>query len=375
MRGDFGLPQPERHIGLAAHDFVQAAASDNVVITRSAKLEGAPTVPARWLLRIGALLDGAGLSWPSAQKYLAWGEALDDPGHAPRPVEPPRPRPPIAARPRKLSVTEIETWVRDPYAIFAKHILALRPLDAIDADPGAAERGGFIHQALDEFVAETPWPPPGDAAERLLEIGRECFSGTLDRPGVWAFWWPRFERSARWFVEQLRADAEAGAAKPAAVEVWGRRIFEAPGGDFEVFGKADRIDRDAEGGLTIIDYKTGAVPAAKHVADGRAPQLAVEALIAETGGFDGLEAGAVNDLSYWRLGGGEPAGKVIRVGGDVAQVLTDTLQRLESLIAAFDDADTPYRARPRPAWAPAYADYDLLARVDEWSAEDEGDGG
>ena len=75
-----------------------------------------------------------------AADWLDWQAKLDRPA-AVRPIAPPAPCPPVAARPRTLSVTEIETWRRDPYAIYARHILRLKPLDPLDAEPGAAERG------------------------------------------------------------------------------------------------------------------------------------------------------------------------------------------------------------------------------------------
>ena len=371
MRRDFGLPQPERRIGLTAHDFVQAASGPNVILTRAAKVDGAPTVPARWLLRIRALLDGAGIAWNQDLNYLAWADALDDPGHPARPCPPPRPRPPLAARPDKLSVTAIETWVRDPYAIYAREILRLRALDAIDADPGAAERGTFIHQALDEFVRQTKWPPGEEAFGELLAIGRKNFGAALARPGVWAFWWPRFERTARWFVDRLRRDAEAGAAKPLATEVSGEIEFDRPTGAFKIRGKADRIDRDGEGRLTIIDYKTGALPSPGEIEAGYAPQLPIEGLIAASGGFKGVASGEVAALAYWRLSGGAPAGEIKPLRGDVGALLEITHARLESLIAAFDDAATPYLAQPRPARAARYSDYGHLERLGEWLADDD----
>jgi len=372
MRKDFGLPQPERRIGLTAHDFVQAAGGGVVVLTRAAKVDGAPTVPARWLLRLRALLEGAEVAWPQRLGHLAWAEGLDDPGHAPRPCAPPRPCPPLAARPNDISVTGVETWLRDPYAIYAQRILRLRALDAIDADPGAAERGTFIHDALDEFVRQTTWPPAPEAYDQLLEIGRKNFGASLARPGVWAFWWPRFERAARWFVEQLGRDAEAGAAKPLATEVKGEMDFDRADGPFTVRGKADRIDRDGEGRLTVIDYKTGGVPSPKEIAAGFAPQLPIEGLIAAQGGFEAVDPGEIAGLAYWRLSGGDPGGEIKPVGGDIAEVLEDTHDRLERLIAAFDDPATPYLAQPRPDWAARYSDYGHLERLGEWAVDEDG---
>ena len=97
-------------------------------------------------------------------------------------------------------MTEIEHWLRDPYTIYAKHILRLTPLDPIGAEPGAAERGTFIHNAIGEFTQRFAKKLPDDPARALIELGRPHFATLNDYPEARAFWWPRFERIARWFA-------------------------------------------------------------------------------------------------------------------------------------------------------------------------------
>ncbi|MFQ5783195.1 MAG: double-strand break repair protein AddB [Alphaproteobacteria bacterium] len=366
MRARFGLPPPERRIGLAAHDFVQCASAGQVVLTRAEKVDGTPTVPSRWLARLDNLLAGwrrAGRIVPRTP-WREWQLALDRPD-AVVPCAPPAPKPPLAARPRRLSVTAIETWQRDPYAIYARRILGLKPLDPIDADPGAAERGSIIHDALDSFVRAHPGRLPDDALDRLLACGETAFGGALDRPGVRAFWWPRFVRIARWFVEteRQRRDGLAGLW----TEVEGERAFEGPGGTFVLTAKADRIERDTGDCLAIIDYKTGTLPSKGDIEQGYSPQLPLEAAIAAAGGFAGVPAGGIATLSYWRLTGGEPAGKECPLTLDAMASAENAAARLEALIAAFDDPATPYHALPDPAKAPRFNDYDHLARVREWA--------
>jgi ATP-dependent helicase/nuclease subunit B len=257
--------------------------------------------------------------------------------------------------------------MRDPYAIYARHVLRLRALDPIDADPGAAERGDYIHRALDRFVKAYPAALPADAEARLVECGRAAFGAALSRPGIWAFWWPRFLRIARWFVA-LERERRAGLAESRG-ELTGSLRIAARGGAFLLVGKADRIDRRRDGGLVIIDYKTGAVAKPAEVAGGFAPQLPLEAAIAAAGGFEHLATGAVAELAYWRLSGGETAGEVKPVAADpadVAALAESAAEGLAALIDRFDDPATPYRARPRPEWAPRFSDYAHLARVKEW---------
>ncbi|PWC33554.1 double-strand break repair protein AddB [Azospirillum sp. TSO35-2] len=368
MRRDFGLPSPERLVGMSAHDFAHACGAPEVVLTRAARVEGTPTVPSRWLLRLETVLRALGLDGVIEERgacWLAWARGLDEPDQV-QPVAAPEPRPPLAARPRKLSVTAVETWMRDPYAIYARYTLKLGKLDPIAADPGAADRGQIIHDTLDAFVREHPGPLPLDALDRLLALGRERFGPLLrSHPDVWAFWWPRFERVAAWFIELERERRPR--TRPLATEVPGRLELSGPGGPFTLTAKADRIDRGPDG-LVVIDYKTGTPPSTREIELGFAPQLPLEAAIAAAGGFSGIDAGPVAELSFWRLSGGDPAGEEKPVKADPATLGEEARAGLEALIARFDDPETPYRSRPRPAMAPRYTDYAHLARVQEWSS-------
>jgi ATP-dependent helicase/nuclease subunit B len=55
-------------------------------------------------------------------------------------------------------------------------------------------------------------------------------------------------------------------------------------------------------------------------------------------------------------------------------VAVEAYAGLVALVAKFDNAATPYEARPRPDKAPKYSDYEHLARVREWSTAGDGDG-
>src|SRR5207237_5607191 len=76
---------------------------------------------------------------------------LDRPNKV-EPIPQPAPKPPRSARPLKLSATAIEDWLRDPYTIYARHILRFNPLDPVDMPLSAADRGSAIHGALGEFT-------------------------------------------------------------------------------------------------------------------------------------------------------------------------------------------------------------------------------
>ncbi|MGE0164895.1 MAG: double-strand break repair protein AddB [Dongiaceae bacterium] len=372
MRRDFGLPAPERRIGLAAHDFAQAMGAPEVVLTRALRVEGTPTVPSRWLLRLDGLLRSMGLDPERLHggQWLDWQMKLDRPAFV-RPVAPPAPCPPVKDRPRSIRVTEVEQWRRDPYAIYAKRILKLSALEPIDAEPGAADRGTWIHHALERFVVEHPQELPADALDRLLAIGRQEFGTQLSRPAIAAFWWPRFEQIARWFVENERQRRPTFAAVHA--ETKGQLEFAGPEGAFVLTATADRIERGGGGRLVIVDYKTGGLPKLRDIEFGFAPQLPLEAAIARAGGFAGIEPADVGALQHWRLTGGNPAAEIEPVKGEPQALADAALAGLRRLVAAFDLPETSYQSVPDPEMAPRFSDYAHLARIKEWSVGAPGD--
>lgn len=369
MRQTLGLPLPERRIGLSAHDFAQLASLDQVFLTRSERIDGAPSVASRWLLRLETLLLGAGQKdlLDTGRKYLDWARSMNEPGDV-RPWEPPAPKPPVAARPRKFSVTEIETWIRDPYAIYAKKILHLRPLDPIATAPDRLQRGVLIHDILDQFALRFPDRLLPNAYEELIAIGEEAFESLADAPDVQSFWWPRFEHIAAWFVENEKMLREQQQVTFVHSEKMGSLILTGPGGEFVLTARADRIDQQ-KSGTAIYDYKTGNPPSAAQVKSFLAPQLPLEALICAEGGFDGVAQSMPSSLSYIRLKGGDDPGVILDVALDqdeVSELAFEARAGLSKLISDFDQVDTPYLSQPRVQFKYAYSDYDHLARVKEW---------
>jgi ATP-dependent helicase/nuclease subunit B len=372
MRDALGLPPPERKTRLAGHDFWQMLGAREVVLTRSLKSGGTPTVPSRWLLRLQTLLKGLGLEGAlrPPRPWLAWAALRNEAG-APPSVKPPAPCPPLAARPRSLSVSDIERLIANPYAIYARHVLGLAPLNALAAEPGGAEKGQIIHDVLHRFAKRFGDTLPDDCARRLLAIFDECAGLYGERAHIQAFWRPRMERFAGWF-----AKTEAARRGEAILlsELRGRYAFEAPGGPFTLRARADRIDLSPDGSLAIYDYKSGSMPSDAAVAAFKAPQLPLEALIALEGGFDGLASRRLLKLAYISAKGGDPAGVEHTLAMQTPEALAEgARQGLAALIARFDEETTPYTAMRRAGFADRYRydDYAPLARVAEWAGAEE----
>ncbi|NTU76624.1 MAG: double-strand break repair protein AddB, partial [Alphaproteobacteria bacterium] len=313
------------------------------------------------LRALGLQNDEADALAPS-DPWKSWSLQLDAPDGL-APCAPPEPRPPLQARPVQLSVTEISTWQRNPYAIYARRILRLKKLDAIDADVTAADRGTIIHNALEKFLAAHLKTWPDDPLEALLAAGRGAFAPFADRPQVAAFWWPRFENIARWFVA-LETERRQQGFRPLATESEGRLLL--ANGTFTLHGRADRVDLQPDGAAAIIDYKTGTAPTNKDVENALEPQLPLLALIAEEGGFEKLGPLRAGSLGYWLLKGGDEGETQQSVKGDPAQLIAAARERLEFLLRAYADPAMPYRAIPRAQLKPKYDDYAHLARLAEW---------
>jgi ATP-dependent helicase/nuclease subunit B len=371
MRTAAGLRSPEEAVGLAAHDFVMAACcAPQAVLSCPERREGAPAVPARWLTRLEAFLGGHGAALPR-HPAAAWARALDRPvaGERRQAAEP-QPRPPVPLRPRRLNVTEIATWIADPYAIYARHVLRLAPLDPLEQATDAAEYGSLVHAGMHRFLQSIGTSWPADAEARLKEAMDHALRTRGVRPALFAWWAPRLHRIAAWVVETERDRRAAAAPQHVATECQGRWTLDVPGG-FVLVGRADRIERRADGRLAILDYKTGSVPGGDAVADGTAPQLPLEAAMAMAGAFGADLAAEVAELIYWKLGGGQTPGAAITLfGSDPAATVAaaeEAEARLRALVAAFDDEARPYLNAPHPARS-GWGSYDQLARRAEWAA-------
>jgi len=368
MRAALGLPAPERRIGLSAHDFAQAACAPEVVMIKTLRRGGAPTVASRWLWRLEVLAKGAGLALPGRPDLADWAQRLDgpltDPPPALRPAPRPAPKPPVAARPRRLGVTAIEQWLRDPYGLYARHILRLRRLEAPDEQIDARARGAAIHQAFERFALTYPDDLPEAAETVFAELLRAC----LREAGM---------AEARMARESALAANAAGWAiafeqrrRPGArlvVEQKGELTLAAPGGPFVLTAKADRLE--VRGAVAdILDFKTGSPPTKKQVRSHLSPQLTLTAAILGAGGFSELGPVSAGDLIYVRVSGGRVPGEEIRCDeGDAGDLADEVLARLYGLITRFDQETTPYKAWTLPQFINRYGgDYDHLARLWEW---------
>ena len=365
MRQTLGLPSPEVKIATLAMDFAHCFCAPTVYLTRAKKAEGSETIPSRFLSRLDAVLMGTHISFPVQTND--WATALDTP-KSQTTVMRPCPRPPVSARPKQLSVTQIETWMRNPYAIYARKILELKPLKPLNIDQKQQVYGSAVHTVLERYTQEKPdhWNE-----KEMLHLADSVF----DEYGMTAtdkiFYLPRFEQTARFLC--AKQNELSGTIKHILLEKDASCTFDTTDGTFTLTGRIDRLDILKDGTVRILDYKTGTPPGINEVLAGFAPQLPLEAFLTQSGGCEDLTAHPVSELAYWKLASKEADCKTIPLTQKISadQLVNQSVDGLKRLIEVFNHPETPYEACPIAGKEPTYNDYEHLSRSAEWAHESE----
>jgi double-strand break repair protein AddB len=363
MRQAAGLLLPERQIGLSAHDYTQAIAAPRVILSRARRGAEAETVPSRWLNRLVNLMAGLpkqqgpqalDLMRARGQVWLDLAAAVEA---APTiaPARRPSPRPPVAARPRRLSVTEVKTLIRDPFAIYARHVLGLRPLDPVRPEADPRLRGVVLHQILEHYLAQG-----GGGRAALLANAEAVLDDRVAWPLARALWRARIAKMADAFL----AFSDGTGGVPVLLEEKGAVLV--PGQDFTLTGKPDRIDRLPDGRLFLIDYKTG-TPPTQPEQEKFDKQLFLLAAMAEAGGFRALGRQPVARLAYVSLKAGQKPTDVPLAPDTLARVWAD----FGKLVATYGNPRTGYTARRAMQKDRDASDYDHLSRLGEWDMTDD----
>jgi ATP-dependent helicase/nuclease subunit B len=369
-----GVPGAEFRIGLAAHDLAGAMGAPQVVLSRALRDAEGPTLPSRFLLRVEALL-GDDLDREHRERTVPAILLHLDRHRPPEPPYPrPAPKPSSAQRDVPIKVTALDRLLGDPYQFYAQAILDLRQLQPLAADPFSdpALRGTLVHDILDSWHKGRA----GDPGLALAPHAAAYFQTRRVHPLFRALWQPRLIAALERF-ESWIADAEAEGREVLATEISGEMEIDS----VKVQGRADRIDRLADGTLAIVDYKTGAPPSKPQVTAGYALQLGLLGLIAREGRFVNAKSGQVvsgtaTRFEYWSLGktkNGEGFGYCAtpmkegraKTGLEPDDYLPFHARKLEEAISRFIRGTEPFLARENPDYK-GYNEYDQLMRLEEW---------
>jgi len=382
MKTEIGLEPPERRIGQLAHDFEMANGTRHLIYSRALRQGSTPTVASRWLQRLLALggeafeaeLRGRG------SRFLQWAGLIDR-EEAQTPAQRPSPKPPLALQPKSYSFSEVGRLRRDPYAIYARRVLRLDPVEAFNRDPGAAERGTLYHKIIDRFIREAHIAGTPDAAEAMEHILSELFDMEKLPPHIDAVWRPRFRQVARAFLE-WEAGRRPGIRRT-LTEVRGGVELEAI--NIRLNGVADRIDVTGPNAADIIDYKTGYNPSPAQARALLDPQLALEAAALSAGAFRDAGSLVPQDLLYVRLRPGrrfqvDTVNNESSARSDKAKsamdLAEDSIDQLVKFVGLLQSGEKGFTSRLIPAQQFDFGgDYDHLARVSEWSTAETEEGG
>ena len=372
MRHRAGLLLPERRIGLSAHDFQQAAAAPEVWLTRSIRSDEAETVQSRWVNRLTNLLGGLPENGGTdalrhmrgrGRVWLGYAEAMHRVTRV-APAHRPSPRPPSDMRFDRLSVTQVKTLIRDPYAVYARRILRLEPLDPLVREPDALLRGIVLHAVFENFVKATLDGSAHLDPEDFLTRCRETLDREVPWPAARRLWLGRMQRIADPFVQ-----SEIARRRHSVPHAFETRISTAIGTTgVTLTGQADRIDRNTAGDLLIYDYKTGRAPTEKEQKHFD-KQLLIEAALAEIGGFTELDPARVSYAAFLSLGSGFKEVPAPLADEPPVRVWAELCDLVASYLAPAQGF-TSRRLLQKDSDA---GDYDHLARFGEWdrSAESE----
>ncbi len=364
MRLQAGLLLPERRIGLSAHDYQQAVAGREVWITRSLRSDDAETVPSRWVNRLQNLLHGlpeqggrAALEAMRARgaEWVAAAMAQSLPAADVPPAPRPSPRPPVADRPRTLSVTAISRLIRDPYAIYAREIMGLRPLDPLSRAPDARMRGTLLHTVFERFVTDGVMTPAA-----LVATTEAVLAETCPWPTARHLWRARIARIADGFV----ADEIARQARGTPMKGEQEGSLTDPEIDLTLIARADRIDRTPDGSAILYDYKTGTPPTDKQQAKFD-KQLLLEAAMVERGGFAALGRVRVEEAAFIGVGT-TPKVVLAPLGDDLTPA--QVWEEFRRLIHNWRRRERGFTARLALEQSRFGGDYDHLSRFGEWDA-------
>lgn len=371
MRLDAGLLLPERQIGLSAHDFQQAIAAPEVLLSRALRDAEAQTVPCRWLNRLLNLVSGLpeqsgavaldamrsrGRVWlGQAQRHEA--DLSTVPQSCARRNPRPAPAPPASARLNELPVTRIETIVRDPYAIYAERVLKLRALRPLAPQADARLRGTALHRIPEAYVQQHP-PGTAGSVPGFLAIAETILAEECAWPAIRAHWLARLERVATGFVSWNAAlDGDVVIS-----EQRGAVMLGVP--PFRLTGQPDRIDRDPQGRLRLYDYKTGTLPSEKQINHFN-KQLVLLSIMASEDAF-GLGPSDVSEAAFVGLGSRFDS-RTVDVG---PAELSKHRAEFLALIAQYRRPAQGFTALRAVELERHHGDFDALARRGEWAPGD-----
>jgi RecB family exonuclease len=217
---------------------------------------------------------------------------------------------------------------------------------------------------METFIRRTVDDPAALSPELLTALATETLDRDVPWPTARALWLARLNRIAPWFVAREVGRQQVATPTAFEEEAKGRLVWSDTG--FTLVGRADRIDRTAQGSVHLYDYKTGRVPKEKEQ-KAFDKQLLIEAAMIAEGAFETIGPAEVERAVFIGLGSNpEEADAPLD-----AEPPDKVLAELRLLIDAYNDPAQGFAARRMMQKESFGSDFDLLARHGEWDITDD----
>jgi|GEM_PF-4593229 len=322
-----GMPEGALRERLAGAEFegLVNGGSREVVVSWCPKLDGEDRVPSRFLAGCAVAEDNHLAAFLPALAERALPAAPEGLGVF---------SPQGAMWPGYWSASFVEALMACPYKAMGERVLKLEPPEPQVPTPDARVAGLVMHRWLEWAAKDIGSVTAERAAEAEATLMRLATRVLRDVPPV----------AARLLHLRMAKLSPALVAKwvenGRAVEGAERRVEKAVGA-VTVRATVDRVER-GDGGVVVLDYKTGAAPEWPEVARGAKPQLALEAWL--------LAAEEVTALEYWQLKGHGPSPLHVKRAAagakwDVAALTAPVADGLAQLVNAFAEG-RPFPALP-----------------------------
>jgi len=266
---------------------------------------------------------------------------------------------------RAWSATALQTYIACPLQFLFGRVLGLEPVDEPQEGMDAAVAGSIQHAILERLFRRTGGRDRDALLAALPRVADEVLSDAPRRYG--------FRATAWWQVEQqeiieriglnlvaMAEDKDAQRWTPFAYEAGfglgdgseGTLEMDLDGQTVRLRGKIDRVDRDGDGHVRIIDYKSGSSSGNNEsaLARGEHLQLPIYAMAAE----HALGFGEPADGFYWHLADAKRSGLTLeRCGYEAAcDLLRGHLRQVMLGVRGGQfGAQVPHSGCPR--WCPA----------------------
>lgn len=356
MKESLGMDGDRVSMSQQADDFLTFVLQKEVFITRARRVDGNPTIPSRWLMRLQAQLVRENKTLPSRDHYHEWAKQLWHQGEKVQSlITRPAANPPLNARPRRLTLSAIKRLKDNPYGFYLSDVLRLRPLNPLMHQLDAPRFGALLHAVLaDDLLSRDSASAPSGSF--LEQVTSRVFFAYIEHP-LWRFYWKNRVEEALEFYCTLDAQLSQRADQSIA-EIKVSTTLTLPFGSFELIAKADRIDVMSDRATRIIDYKTGKCPTLLEISRCDDVQLALEGLMIQNGALNTYDVMDTSALQYWDL----KAGKCVNIP-DVASCIKSAKDDLDALLEHYYEAGMAYDLVLKNL----YEDVRHFSRWDEWA--------